>query len=126
MIKKMLTVHTIVLLSVGIVWGLIMYLFMPQWWFPSYPVNPATFYLVGILEIWLMKKSKTQKARMLNSMLIQRIVRWGIVLVVLALLIGVAHPPKASFIISFMGMFMVYSFMSIWFLLADTKHNREK
>lgn len=63
---------------------------------------------------------------MLNSMLIQRIVRWGIVLVVLALLIGVAHPPKASFIISFMGMFMVYSFMFIWFLLADTKHNREK
>jgi hypothetical protein len=93
---------------------------------PFLPVIPATFYLVGILEIWLMKKSKTQKARMLNSMLIQRIVRWGIVLVVLALLIGVAHPPKASFIISFMGMFMVYSFMSIWFLLADTKHNREK
>ena len=33
---------------------------------------------------------------------------------------------SASFIISFMGMFMVYSFMFIWFLLADTKHNREK
>jgi hypothetical protein len=40
-------------------------------------------------------------------------------------LIGVAHPPKASFIISFMGMFITYSFLSIWFLLVDCKEQKK-
>jgi len=125
MIKKMITVHITTILLVGGIWGLIMYLYMPEWWFPVYPVIPATFLLVGLLEILMMKKSKTQNAKMLNSMLMQRIVRWGIVLVILVVLIGVAHPPKASFIISFMGMFITYSFLSIWFLLVDCKEQKK-
>ena len=126
MIKKMIIVHASVILSAGSVWGLLMYLFMPQWWFPAYPIIPATFLAVGIVEILLMAKSKTRHAKLYNNVLIQRIIRWGILLAVLLLLIGVYHPPKAAFIISFMGLFLVYSFLSIWFHLVDIKVNKKK
>ncbi len=126
MIKKMIIVHASVILSAGSVWGLLMYLFMPQWWFPAYPIIPATFLAVGIVEILLMTKSKTRHAKLYNNVLIQRIIRWGIILAVLLLLIGVYHPPKAAFIISFMGLFLVYSFHSVWFHLVDIKANKKK
>ena len=87
MIKKMIIVHASVILSAGSVWGLLMYLFMPQWWFPAYPIIPATFLAVGIVEILLMTKSKTRHAKLYNNVLIQRIIRWGIILAVLLLLI---------------------------------------
>ena len=118
-------VHASVILSAGSIWGLLMYLFMPQWWFPAYPIIPATFLAVGIVEILLMAKSKTRHAKLYNNVLIQRIIRWGILLAVLLLLIGVYHPPKAAFIISFMGLFLVYSFLSIWFHLVDIKVNKK-
>lgn len=119
-------VHASVILFVGSVWGLIMYLFIPQWWFPAYPIIPATFLTVGIVEILLMEKSKTQNAKLYNNILIQRIIRWGILMAVLLLMIGVYHPPKVAFIVSFMGLFLVYSFLSIWFHLVDIKANRKK
>jgi uncharacterized membrane protein YiaA len=103
-----------------------MYLFIPQWWFPAYPIIPATFLTVGIVEILLIAKSKTLSAKLYNNILIQRIIRWGILLAVLLLMIGVYHPPKVAFIISFMGLFLVYSFLSIWFHLVDIKANRKK
>lgn len=126
MIIKMMIVHASVILFVGSVWGLIMYLFIPQWWFPAYPIIPATFLTVGIVEILLIAKSKTLSAKLYNNILIQRIIRWGILLAVLLLMIGVYHPPKVAFIISFMGLFLVYSFLSIWFHLVDIKANRKK
>ena len=126
MIIKKMIVHASVILSVGSVWGLIMYLFIPQWWFPAYPIIPATFLTVGIVEILLMEKSKTQNAKLYNNILIQRIIRWGILMAVLLLMIGVYHPPKVAFIVSFMGLFLVYSFLSIWFHLVDIKANRKK
>jgi len=119
-------VHASVILSAGSIWGLLMYLFMPQWWFPAYPIIPATFLAVGIVEILLMAKSKTRHAKLYNNVLIQRIIRWGILLAVLLLLIGVYHPPKAAFIISFMGLFLVYSFLSICFIWLTSKSTKRK
>ncbi|HPW79058.1 MAG TPA: hypothetical protein PK676_07295 [Bacteroidales bacterium] len=124
MIIKMLLIHATVILSVGTVWGLIMYFFMHQWWFSAYPVIPGTFLVIGLLEILILKKSRNRNKKVLNSMLIQRIVRWGIVLVVLILLIGWARPPRTSFIVSFMGMFLVYSFLSVWFLVLENKSRK--
>lgn len=126
MIIKKMIVHASVILSVGSVWGLIMYLLIPQWWFPAYPIIPATFLTVGIVEILLMEKSKTQNAKLYNNIFIQRIIRWGILMAVLLLMIGVYHPPKVAFIVSFMGLFLVYSFLSIWLHLVGIKANRKK
>ncbi|HHV02384.1 MAG: hypothetical protein WCQ69_02015 [Bacteroidales bacterium] len=125
MIIKMLTIHATVILSVGTIWGLIMYFFIPQWWFPAYPVIPATFLAIGLLETLILNKNRNRNKKVLNSMLIQRLVRWGIVLVVLVLLIRLARPPKISLIISFMGMFMVYSFLSIWFLMSENRSRKD-
>lgn len=118
--KKYVLIYTLVMLLLGGGWGLLMYLTMPQWWFPQYPIIPAFFYLVGLVEVYMLHKGETNHKKMLNTMLIQRMVRWVAVLVVLVLLLVLARPPKVSFLISFMIMFAVYSSMSIWFLAHIT------
>lgn len=126
MIIKMIIIHTSAILTTGSLWGLLMYFLMPQWWFAAYPIIPGTFLVIGIAEILLMAKTKTRNSKLLNNILIQRLIRWGILLAVLLLLVGVYHPPKAAFIVSFMGFFLIYSLLSVWFHLVDIKANKKK
>jgi hypothetical protein len=59
-------------------------------------------------------------------MLIQRLIRWGIVLTVLILLIKMAQPPRVSFIVSFMMMYMIYAVIEIVFVSRIVKKKDAK
>ncbi len=124
--KKFLLILIIFILAIGGGWGLLIYYFIPQWWFAAYPVIPGTFLLIGLLEIFLLHKRGGNGHKVLNTMLIQRLIRWGIVLTVLILLIKMAQPPRASFIVSFMMMYMIYSVIEIVFVSKIVKKKDAK
>lgn len=124
--KKFLLILIIFILAIGGGWGLLIYYFIPQWWFAAYPVIPGTFLLIGSLEIFLLHKRGGNGHKVLNTMLIQRLIRWGIVLTVLILLIKMAQPPRASFIVSFMMMYMIYSVIEIVFVSKIVKKKDAK
>lgn len=124
--KKFLLILIIFILAIGGGWGLLIYYFIPQWWFAAYPVIPLTFLLIGLLEIFLVHRRGGNGHKVLNSMLIQRLIRWGIVLTVLILLIKMAQPPRVSFIVSFMMMYMIYSVIEIVFVSKIVKKKDAK
>lgn len=112
------------LLLIGVVWGLVLYLFIPSWWFPAYPAIPAAFVAIDLLENFFLKADDSQQQKWMKSIVIQRITRWGILIVTLVLLIALAHPPKLSLLISFMGLFLLYSVLSILHLYSEIRKKK--
>lgn len=128
MIKKFLVAMTIVILGVGAVWGWIMFRYIPEWWFPLYPLLPAFFYLMGMVQVaivWRADKSK-KKNSALNSALLQRVIRWFVLILVLVLLLVLADPPKVSFLISFMGLYMIFSMLEVFLLHHVAKNAKTR
>lgn len=109
------------LLLIGVVWGLVLYLFIPSWWFPAYPAIPAAFVAIDLLENFFLKADDSQQQKWMKSIVIQRITRWGILLVTLVLLIALAHPPKLSLLVSFMALFLLYSVLSVLLLYSEIR-----
>ena len=126
MTKKFLQILSVFILVVGGGWGLLMYYFIPEWWFAAYPVIPLTFLLIGLLEIFLVHRRGGNGHKVLNSMLIQRLIRWSFVLTVLILLIKMAQLPRVSFIVSFMMMYMIYAVIEIVFVSRIVKKKDAK
>ena len=124
--KKFLLILIIFILAIGGGWGLLIYYFIPQWWFAAYPVIPGTFLMIGLLEIFLLHKRGGNGHKVLNTMLIPRLIRCGLVLTVLILLIKMSEPPRASFIVSFMMMYMIYSVIEIVFVSKIVKKKDAK
>ncbi|HQB23579.1 MAG TPA: hypothetical protein PL119_03950 [Bacteroidales bacterium] len=112
------------LLLIGVVWGLVLYLFIPSWWFPAYPAIPAAFVAIDLLENFFLKADDSQQQKWMKSIVIQRITRWGILLVTLVLLIALAHPPKLSLLVSFMALFLLYSVLSILLLYSEIRKKK--
>lgn len=112
------------LLLIGVVWGLVLYLFIPSWWFPAYPAIPAAFVAIDLLENFFLKADDSQQQKWMKSIVIQRITRWGILLVTLVLLIALAHPPKLSLLVSFMALFLLYSVLSVLLLYSEIRKKK--
>ncbi len=112
------------LLLIGVVWGLVLYLFIPSWWFPAYPAIPAAFVAIDLLENFFLKADDSQQQKWMKSIVIQRITRWGILLVTLVLFIALAHPPKLSLLVSFMALFLLYSVLSVLLLYSEIRKKK--
>ncbi|NLA15965.1 MAG: hypothetical protein GX877_05440 [Bacteroidales bacterium] len=119
--KQKSLVFLTVLLLVGILWGLVMYFFIPSWWFPAYAAIPASFIVICVFEnIWITTDDKKDQ-KWMNSLIAQRLVRWGVLLATLILLVLLAHPPKLSLLVSFMGLFLIYMLLTIFSLYAELR-----
>lgn len=112
---------TIAMLLVGGVWGILMYILLPDWWFPLYPVIPGFLYLMGWAQVLLFVYGKDHNQNVMNTLLIQRLIRWFIVIVVLVLMLVFSDPPKVSFLLSFMVLYIIFSSLELSFVSKVTK-----
>lgn len=101
------------LLLTGLVWGLVMYYCIPEWWFGAYPAIPASFVAICLVEHLLLVADNRQEKKWMHILMVQRMIRWGILLLTLVLLIVLAAPPRLALLLSFMGFFILYSLLSV-------------
>ncbi len=111
----------VVMLLVGGAWGCVMYYALEGWWFGLYPVIPAFLYLMGWAQVLLFVRGGDHKQNVLNTLLIQRLIRWVIVILVLVLMLVLSDPPKLSFLLSFMILYIVFSTLELSFIAKVTK-----
>ena len=102
-----------ILLLAGLAWGLVLYFLIPMWWFPAYPVIPAAFVLICLTEHLFFKLDNRDHKKWLHTLMVQRLMRWVVLLLALILLIRLANPPRLALLVSFMGFFIGYTLLCV-------------
>lgn len=112
---KYISYFTFVFGFLGILGAFILLRFFPAYYFVSYPIIPALFYLFGLGHLLLIKHlRKVSQKSALQWVMIWRVARFLLLMVIVLLFLLLAQLHKLSFVLVFLVFYFSYLVLESW------------